>query len=172
MLGSGDGSGLALSEGDPVAPQLPRINHFGFRLEHDQAVCAARERLRDAGVTETEEQGDGRFVRVQVADSRRVSRRAVRLLIQGGSPARALPLADRSPHSARAWILSASRVSWPSRSTEVPAAIPLAVATGAPISHRRPAGAGSTRDGGSLCWTDEAITSLGGARGAKRGGRR
>ena len=46
MLGSGDGSGLALSEGDPVAPQLPRINHFGFRLEHDQAVSAARERLR------------------------------------------------------------------------------------------------------------------------------
>lgn len=69
ILGSGDGSELVLSEGDPVAPQLPRTNHFGLRLENDQAVRAVRERLRDAGITETEWQDDGRrFVRGQVAD--------------------------------------------------------------------------------------------------------
>jgi len=49
-LASGDGSDLALSEGAPVAAELPRTNHFGFRLADESAVRAARD------------------VRVQVAD--------------------------------------------------------------------------------------------------------
>lgn len=68
ILGSDDGSELALSEGDPVAAQLPRTNHFGFRLATGEAVHGARRRFHDAGVTETEWQDDGRFVRVQIAD--------------------------------------------------------------------------------------------------------
>jgi catechol 2,3-dioxygenase-like lactoylglutathione lyase family enzyme len=68
ILGAQDGSELALSQGVPVAADLPRTNHFGFRLADEAAVCAARERFRAAGVTETEWQDDGRFVRVQVAD--------------------------------------------------------------------------------------------------------
>jgi len=68
ILGSDDGSELALSQGRPVAAELPRTNHFGFRLADDAAVHAARERFRAAGVIETEWQDDGRFVRVQVAD--------------------------------------------------------------------------------------------------------
>jgi catechol 2,3-dioxygenase-like lactoylglutathione lyase family enzyme len=68
ILGSSDGSELALSRGMPVAAQLPRTNHFGFRLADDAAVRAARERFRTAGVPETEWQDDGRFVRIQVAD--------------------------------------------------------------------------------------------------------
>jgi len=68
ILGSDDGSELALSEGMPVADELPRTNHFGFRLADEAAVRAARERLRAAGVAETEWQDDGRFVRVQIAD--------------------------------------------------------------------------------------------------------
>ncbi len=68
ILGSDDGSELALSEGALVAAELPRTNHFGFRLADESAVRAARERLRAADVVETEWQDDGRFVRVQVAD--------------------------------------------------------------------------------------------------------
>ena len=68
ILASRDGSELALSPGTPVATQLPRTNHFGFRLVDDVAVRAARKRFRAAGVKETEWQDDGRFVRVQVAD--------------------------------------------------------------------------------------------------------
>jgi catechol 2,3-dioxygenase-like lactoylglutathione lyase family enzyme len=68
ILASDDGSELALSHGKPVAAELPRTNHFGFRLADDDAVRAARERFRTAGVEETEWQDDGRFVRVQVAD--------------------------------------------------------------------------------------------------------
>jgi catechol 2,3-dioxygenase-like lactoylglutathione lyase family enzyme len=68
ILGADDGSELALSQGRPVAAQLPRTNHFGFRLADDAAVRAARERFRAAGVDEIEWQDDGRFVRVQVAD--------------------------------------------------------------------------------------------------------
>jgi catechol 2,3-dioxygenase-like lactoylglutathione lyase family enzyme len=67
ILGSPDGSLLALSEG--VVPHgLPRTNHFGFRVESADEVRAARERMRAAGVTETEWQDDPGFVRVQVAD--------------------------------------------------------------------------------------------------------
>jgi len=66
ILGDSHGSLLALSEGEP--PILPRTNHFGFRLDGVAAVRAARERLRAAGVPETEWQDDGNFVRVQVAD--------------------------------------------------------------------------------------------------------
>jgi len=68
ILASDDGSVLALSQGEPVAAELPRTNHFGFRLADGEAVRAVRERLAAAGVPETEWQDDGRFVRVQVAD--------------------------------------------------------------------------------------------------------
>jgi catechol 2,3-dioxygenase-like lactoylglutathione lyase family enzyme len=68
ILAAGDGSELALSNGEPVAAGLPHTNHFGFRLADEAAVRAARERFRDAGVAETEWQDDGRFVRVQVVD--------------------------------------------------------------------------------------------------------
>ena len=67
ILGSPDGSLLALSEGE-VPRELPRTNHFGFQLDNGDDVHAARERLRAAGVPETEWQDDGVFVRVQVAD--------------------------------------------------------------------------------------------------------
>jgi catechol 2,3-dioxygenase-like lactoylglutathione lyase family enzyme len=66
ILGSPDGSLLALSEG-PVPAGLPRTNHFGFQLEDADQVRAARLRLREAGVPETEWQEEG-IVRVQVAD--------------------------------------------------------------------------------------------------------
>jgi catechol 2,3-dioxygenase-like lactoylglutathione lyase family enzyme len=66
ILGSSDGSLLALSEGEPP-PGLPRTNHFGFQLAAHDEVRAARARFREAGVPETEWQDDG-MVRVQVAD--------------------------------------------------------------------------------------------------------
>jgi catechol 2,3-dioxygenase-like lactoylglutathione lyase family enzyme len=65
ILGDGKGSLLALWEGD--VPVLPRTNHFGFQIASDE-VHRARERLRAAGVTESEWQDDGGFVRVQVLD--------------------------------------------------------------------------------------------------------
>jgi catechol 2,3-dioxygenase-like lactoylglutathione lyase family enzyme len=67
ILGSPDGSLLALKQGESPAAALPRSNHFGFQVETPDEVLAARERLREAGVPETEWQGEG-FVRVQVAD--------------------------------------------------------------------------------------------------------
>ena len=67
ILSSLDGSLLALSEGMPPS-ELPGTNHFGFQVSTADEVHAARERLRDAGVTETEWQDDGTFARVQVAD--------------------------------------------------------------------------------------------------------
>jgi catechol 2,3-dioxygenase-like lactoylglutathione lyase family enzyme len=67
ILGSHDGSLLALSEGT-VPVGLPRTNHFGFQLPDSGEVRSSRERLRAAGVSETEWQDDGGFVRVQVAD--------------------------------------------------------------------------------------------------------
>ena len=67
ILAAADGSLLALSEG-PVPHALPATNHFGFQVGDGREVREARERLREAGVTETEWQDDGRFVRVQVAD--------------------------------------------------------------------------------------------------------
>ncbi len=66
ILGDADRAVLALSEGQPPTP-LPRSNHFGFQLESADEVHAARERLRAAGVEETEWQESG-TVRVQVAD--------------------------------------------------------------------------------------------------------
>ena len=66
MLGSTDGALLALWEGTPPA-ELPRTNHFGFQLDSAEEVRAARERLRTAGVPETEWEGSG-TVRVQVSD--------------------------------------------------------------------------------------------------------
>jgi catechol 2,3-dioxygenase-like lactoylglutathione lyase family enzyme len=68
ILGAADGSELALSDAEPGPPELPRTNHFGFRVEDGAAVQAARERFRAAGVEEVEWQDDGRFVRVQVVD--------------------------------------------------------------------------------------------------------
>jgi catechol 2,3-dioxygenase-like lactoylglutathione lyase family enzyme len=67
ILSSEDGSVLALSTGAPPS-DLPRTNHFGFQLADGDAVRAARERFRAAGVEESEWQDDGRFVRVQVFD--------------------------------------------------------------------------------------------------------
>jgi catechol 2,3-dioxygenase-like lactoylglutathione lyase family enzyme len=67
ILGDADGSVLALSEGRAAA-ELPANNHFGFQLPRTDDVRAARERLRAAGVTETEWQDDDIVVRVQVAD--------------------------------------------------------------------------------------------------------
>jgi catechol 2,3-dioxygenase-like lactoylglutathione lyase family enzyme len=67
ILGSADGSLLALSQG-PVPDGLPRTNHFGFQLGDAGEVRGARERLREAGVPETEWQDGGGLVRVQVAD--------------------------------------------------------------------------------------------------------
>ncbi|HTW12821.1 MAG TPA: VOC family protein [Solirubrobacteraceae bacterium] len=68
ILSAPDGSELALSTGEPVAQQLPRTNHFGFRLGTEAEVRAARARLSAADVPETEWQDDGQFVRVQVSD--------------------------------------------------------------------------------------------------------
>jgi catechol 2,3-dioxygenase-like lactoylglutathione lyase family enzyme len=67
ILGSDDGSLLALSEGR-VPEGLPRTNHFGFQLDDAGEVHRARERLRQAGVPETEWQDAGGLVRLQVAD--------------------------------------------------------------------------------------------------------
>ena len=67
VLASDEGSVLALAAGE-VPVDLPRTNHFGFRLPDGDAVRAARERFRAAGVEEAEWQDDGRFVRVQVFD--------------------------------------------------------------------------------------------------------
>jgi len=67
ILGSPDGSLLALSEG-PVPAGLPRTNHFGFQVGNEDEVRSAREQLRDAGVPETEWQDDDGFVRLQVVD--------------------------------------------------------------------------------------------------------
>ena len=53
MLGSPDGSFLALTQGS-VPRGLPRTHHFGFQLSSAEEVRSARERLREAGVTETE----------------------------------------------------------------------------------------------------------------------
>ncbi|MBA2581563.1 MAG: VOC family protein [Thermoleophilaceae bacterium] len=66
ILASPEGSLLALREGAPP-PDLEAV-HFGFQASEGDGVRAARERLRAAGVRETEWQDDGRFVRVQVAD--------------------------------------------------------------------------------------------------------
>jgi catechol 2,3-dioxygenase-like lactoylglutathione lyase family enzyme len=67
ILGAPDGSLLTLSEG-AVPNGLPSKNHFGFQLEDADEVRSAREQLRREGVTETEWQEEGGFVRVQVAD--------------------------------------------------------------------------------------------------------
>jgi catechol 2,3-dioxygenase-like lactoylglutathione lyase family enzyme len=67
ILGSPDGSLLALSEGPPPTP-LPRTNHFGFQLPSRDEVRRAREEFSRAGVVESEWQDDGGFTRVQVLD--------------------------------------------------------------------------------------------------------
>jgi catechol 2,3-dioxygenase-like lactoylglutathione lyase family enzyme len=67
LLGSEDGSLLALRTGNP-SPDSSGTNHFGFQVDSADEVREARERLRAAGVPETEWQDDGVFVRVQVAD--------------------------------------------------------------------------------------------------------
>ena len=68
ILGSDDGSELALCHGGAIAEALPHTNHFGFRLADGAAVRAARELFRVASVKEAEWQDDGRFVRVQAFD--------------------------------------------------------------------------------------------------------
>jgi catechol 2,3-dioxygenase-like lactoylglutathione lyase family enzyme len=68
ILGSPGGDGLlALRVGSPPTP-LPEANHFGFQVDDPDDVRRARERLRAAGVVETEWQDSHGFVRVQVAD--------------------------------------------------------------------------------------------------------
>jgi catechol 2,3-dioxygenase-like lactoylglutathione lyase family enzyme len=67
ILGSEDGSVLALSEGTPPTG-LPRTNHFGFQVAATDEVRAARRRFRRAGLVETEWQDDSVVVRVQVSD--------------------------------------------------------------------------------------------------------
>jgi catechol 2,3-dioxygenase-like lactoylglutathione lyase family enzyme len=67
ILGSADGSLLALSDG-AAPPGLPRTNHFGFQVESATEVLSARERFRAAGLEEVEWQDDHGFVRVQVLD--------------------------------------------------------------------------------------------------------
>jgi catechol 2,3-dioxygenase-like lactoylglutathione lyase family enzyme len=67
IVGSRDGSLLALREG-PVPAEQPPSNHFGFQLADLDLVRAARARLREAGIAEAEwEDGHG-LARVQVAD--------------------------------------------------------------------------------------------------------
>jgi catechol 2,3-dioxygenase-like lactoylglutathione lyase family enzyme len=66
ILGDEHGSLLALWTGAPPH-DLPRTNHFGFRLATPDDVLAARERFRTAGVEELEWQDHGP-ARVQVAD--------------------------------------------------------------------------------------------------------
>lgn len=66
ILSSAEGGMLALNQGDPPA-DLGRV-HFGFQASGLDEVRDARERLRTAGVEETEWQDDGTFVRVQVTD--------------------------------------------------------------------------------------------------------
>ncbi len=68
ILGSDDGSLLALTEGSPVADGLPRTNHFGFDATDGDEVRAARRRFQDAAVPEMEWEEHGAFVRVQVTD--------------------------------------------------------------------------------------------------------
>jgi catechol 2,3-dioxygenase-like lactoylglutathione lyase family enzyme len=68
ILGDEHGSVLALQEGDPPAAGLPPDNHFGFQLGSRDEVRGARERLRAAGVAETEWQDDEVVTRVQVSD--------------------------------------------------------------------------------------------------------
>lgn len=67
ILGSREGDLLALSEG-AVPQELPRTNHFGFQVADADEVRRARDRLREAGMPETEWQDEGGFARVQVAD--------------------------------------------------------------------------------------------------------
>ena len=67
ILGDWNGSLLALSEG-AVPPDLPRTNHFGVQIDDPGDVRRARERFRDAGLTEAEWQDDSGMVRVQVLD--------------------------------------------------------------------------------------------------------
>jgi catechol 2,3-dioxygenase-like lactoylglutathione lyase family enzyme len=38
ILGSADRSELALSDGEPVPPELPRTNHFGFRVAGSRSM--------------------------------------------------------------------------------------------------------------------------------------
>lgn len=69
LLILGDGGGLlALSDAEEMPPKLPRTNHFGVQLADGEGVRKARERFREAGITESEWQDDGNFVRVQVLD--------------------------------------------------------------------------------------------------------
>ena len=108
ILGSPDGSLLALSEG-LVPDDLPRTNHFGFQRNHPDEIRAARRWMRNAGVTETEWQDDHGFVRVQVADP---DGYRVELFAIGEMSARQQPARSRwtsfvaDPHNEKPRILS------------------------------------------------------------------
>ena len=68
LIGAPEGGSLVALTAGTVPPELPRTNHFGFQLAAAEEVRRARERLRRAGVAETEWQDDHGFARVQVAD--------------------------------------------------------------------------------------------------------
>jgi catechol 2,3-dioxygenase-like lactoylglutathione lyase family enzyme len=67
ILAAGDGSLLALSEGDVPAISPPRTTHFGFEAASAKEVTALRAAFRAEGVPEAEWQQTGP-VRVQVFD--------------------------------------------------------------------------------------------------------
>ena len=115
ILGSGDGSELALSEGDPVAPQLPRTIHFGLRLENDQAVRAVRERLRDAGITGPSGRTTGGGLYAGKSQTPTGIASAVRRLIQGRPPACALSAGGSVTAQCGAWMMFAGQILWTSR---------------------------------------------------------
>ncbi len=96
ILGSEDGSELALFEGTPVAAKLPRTNHFGFRAENEQQVRAARERFHDAGVLETEWQDDSSSCASKSPTPTATESIKIGVAMAGSRP---LVLASRSPRS-------------------------------------------------------------------------
>jgi len=67
ILAAPEGGLLALTEGPATAGELPRENHFGFRLASAAEVRSARAAFRAAGVPELEWQESGP-TRVQVTD--------------------------------------------------------------------------------------------------------
>jgi catechol 2,3-dioxygenase-like lactoylglutathione lyase family enzyme len=95
IIGDEQGSLLALSTSvPPAAAGLSRTSPFGFRLTDREAVLAARERFRAAGVTELEWQEHG-SARVQVADPTATASRSTRSRTAPGS-ARAPPAPSRT----------------------------------------------------------------------------
>lgn len=68
ILSDGEGSLLAMSQGDPGSMDQPRTTHFGFQVETAEEVLEARSRFAGEGVTELEFEGEHKPTRVQVLD--------------------------------------------------------------------------------------------------------